>query len=62
VASDSWQRPEVCPARRWWQTALWHFAVYAVVIYSRVAAERLADPVAEIARRIAARYGLELTA
>lgn len=38
----------------WWQTPLWQYAVYAVV-YSRVAAERLAVPVGEIARRIAAR-------
>ena len=34
--------------------------VYAVVIYSRAAAERLAVPVAEIALRIAPRHGLEL--
>jgi hypothetical protein len=41
---------------------LWQYAVYAVVIYSRAAAERLAVPVEEIIRRIAARHGLELTA
>jgi hypothetical protein len=41
-------------------TPLWQYAVYALVIYSRAAAERLAVPVAEIARRIAARHGLEL--
>jgi hypothetical protein len=45
----------------WWQTPLWQYAVFAVV-YSRAAAERLAVPVEEIARRIAARHGLKLTA
>ena len=37
-------------------------AVLAVVIYSRAAAERLAVPVEEIARRIAAQHGLKLIA
>jgi hypothetical protein len=46
----------------WWQTPLWQYAVFAVVIHSRVAAERLVVPVAEIARRIAARHGLEVIA
>jgi hypothetical protein len=36
--------------------------LYAVVIYSRAAAERLAVPVEEVARRVAARYDLNLTA
>jgi hypothetical protein len=45
----------------WWQTPLWRYALCAVVIYSRAAADRLAVPVAEIARRIASRHGLELT-
>ncbi|WP_239523934.1 hypothetical protein [Geodermatophilus normandii] len=44
----------------WWQTPLWRYAVFAVVIYSRAAAERRAVPVQLIARRIAARHGLEL--
>ncbi len=39
----------------WWQTPLWQYAVFAVVIYSRAAAERFTVPVEEIARRIAAR-------
>ena len=43
----------------WWQTPLWQ---YAVVMYSRAAAERLAVPVEETVRRIAAQHGLELTA
>jgi hypothetical protein len=35
--------------------------VFAVVIYSRAAAERLAVPVVKVTRRIAARHGLQLT-
>jgi hypothetical protein len=41
----------------WWQTPLWQYAVLAVAIYSRAAAERLAVPVEEIVRRIAAWHG-----
>jgi hypothetical protein len=41
---------------------LWQYAVFAVVLYSRAAGERLAVTVEEIARRIAARRGLELSA
>jgi hypothetical protein len=55
-------RPDLLSDAGWWQTPLWQYAVYAVVIYSRAAAERLAVPVEEIARRIAARHGLDLTA
>ena len=55
-------QPDLLSDAGWWQTPLWQYAVYAVVIYSRAAAERLAFPVAEIARRIAARHGLEFIA
>jgi hypothetical protein len=55
-------QPNLLSDAGWWQTPLWQYAVYAGVIYSRVAAERLAVPVGEIARRIAARHGLELIA
>ena len=55
-------QPDLLSDAGWGQTPLWQYAVFAVAIYSRVAAERLAVPVAEIARRIAARHGLELTA
>ncbi|SDZ20947.1 hypothetical protein SAMN05660209_05037 [Geodermatophilus africanus] len=55
-------QPDLLSDAGWWQTPLWRYAVYAVVIYSRAAAERLTAPVEEIARRIAARHGLELTA
>ena len=41
---------------------LWQYAVFAVVIYGREAAERLAMPVVGIVRRIAARHGIKVTA
>jgi hypothetical protein len=55
-------QPDLLSDAGWWQTPLWQYAVYAVAISRRVAAERLAVPVAEIARRIATRRGLDLTA
>jgi hypothetical protein len=55
-------QPDLLSDAGWWQTPLWQYAVFAVVIYTRTAAERLAVPVAEIGRRIAARHDLELTA
>ncbi len=55
-------QPDLLSDAGWWQIPLWQYACYTVVIYSRPAAERLAVSVAEIARRIAARHGLELIA
>ena len=55
-------QPDLLSDAGWWQTPLWQYAVYAVVIYSRAAAGRLTVPVEEIARRVAARHGLELSA
>ncbi|SHN61057.1 hypothetical protein SAMN05660350_01026 [Geodermatophilus obscurus] len=55
-------QPDLLSDAGWWQTPLWQYAVFAVVIYSRAAAERLTVLVEEIARRIAARHGLELAA
>lgn len=55
-------QPDLFSGAGWWQTPLWQYAVFAVVIYSRTAGERLAVPVEEIALRVAARHGLELSA
>jgi hypothetical protein len=55
-------QPDLLSDAGWWQTPLWQYAVFAVVVYGRAAAERLALPVGEVVRRIAARHGLELTA
>ena len=40
---------------------LWLFALYALVIYVRVAAERMNGSSAEVCERIAARHGMQLT-
>jgi hypothetical protein len=53
-------QPDLLSDAGWWQTPLWQYAVYALVIYSRAAAERLAVPLDDIARRIAARHHLDL--
>ena len=55
-------RPDLLGDAGWWQTPLFEYAVFAVVIYSRAAAERLGMPVGEVARRIAVRHDLELGA
>jgi hypothetical protein len=52
-------RPNLLSDVGWWQTPRWQYAVFAVVIYSRADAERLAVPLEEIAR-IAARNDLGL--
>jgi hypothetical protein len=41
------------------QTPLWQYVMHAVVIYSREAAEWLAVPVEDVARRIAARHDVK---
>jgi hypothetical protein len=53
-------QPDLLNDAGWWETPLWHYAVFAVVNYSRAAAERLSIPLDEIARRIAARHHVDL--
>jgi len=55
-------QPDLLSDAGWWQTPLWEYAAFAVVIYSRVAAARQNLPLEEIVRRIAARHGLEVSA
>ena len=43
----------------WWQTPLWQLAVFAVVVHSSAAVERLGVRLDEIARRIAVRHHLD---
>jgi hypothetical protein len=52
-------QPDLLGVAGWWETPLWQ---YAVVVYTLVAGERLTAPVEEIARRVAARHGLQLAA
>jgi hypothetical protein len=54
--------PDLLGDAGWWQTPLWEYAAFAVVIYSRVAAERGDVALEEIVRRIAARHDLEISA
>ena len=44
-----------------WEPGLWTYAVSAVVLYTRAAADRLGQSVPEIAVEIAVRLGLELS-
>jgi hypothetical protein len=54
-------QPDLLGEVIWWHSDdLWIFAVYALVIYTRAAADRRGEPVAETCQRIAARYGVEV--
>ncbi len=44
-----------------WEPRLWTYAVSAVVLYTRAAADRLGLPLPEVASRIAEELGLELS-
>lgn len=44
-----------------WDPRLWTYAVSAVVLYSRAAANRLSVPLSEVASRVAEELGLELS-
>jgi hypothetical protein len=54
--------PDLLRDAGWWQTPLWQYAVHAVVIYSRAAADRTGAAVPQVARLVAARHGLQLAA
>src|SRR3954469_19774233 len=46
-------QPDLLSDAGWWQSPLWTYAVFAVVIYARAAAERWYVALSEIAQRIA---------
>ena len=50
--------PDLLNDAGWWQTRLWTYAVCALVIYARAAAERQGSTLELIAREIAARHQL----
>ena len=55
--------PDLQGETYWWQTDdLWVWALDALIIYIRAAAERTGDPVAVVCNRLAARHDVELTA
>lgn len=51
-------QPDLLDDAGWWQKPLWIYAVYATVIYSRVAADRCSTTLEQVARDLAARHGL----
>src|SRR4051794_37370221 len=53
-------QPDLLHDTGWWQSPLWSYAVFAVVIYARAAADRLEVALGEIAQRIAVRHGIKL--
>jgi hypothetical protein len=53
-------RPNLRGDAGWWQTRLWTYAVFALLIYARAAAERQGTTVALIAGEIAARHQLNV--
>ena len=53
--------PDLVGEIQWWHTDdYWEFALYALVVFIRAAAERLDVPVAAACRMIAERHGIEL--
>jgi hypothetical protein len=55
-------QPDLLNDAGWWRPRLWTYEIFVVVIYARAAAERLGVSAAEVARRIATRHHLDLTA
>jgi hypothetical protein len=54
-------RPDLLEEVRWWRNDdFWSYAVYALVIYARAAADRVGQPASVVAREIAARRGVVL--
>jgi len=53
--------PDLLGEIQWWNTDdYWEFALYALIIFIRAAAERLDIPVATVCRTLADRDGIEL--
>ena len=53
--------PDLLGEVYWWQTDdLWMWALDALVLYVRAAADRTGEPVASPCQRLAARHGVEL--
>jgi len=53
-------QPDLLGEIRWWGTDdFWEYALYALVIYVRVAADRTNRPLPELCARLAAHHGVE---
>jgi hypothetical protein len=54
--------PDLFGEIQWWGTDdYWQFALFALVVYVRAAAERLEVPVADVCRMLAERHGIAQT-
>jgi hypothetical protein len=53
-------QPDLLNDAGWWQTRLWTYAVCALLIYARVAAERQQTTVEQVALDIAARHDINI--
>jgi hypothetical protein len=53
--------PDLLRGAGGWEPGLWTYAVSAVVLYTRAAADRLGQTVPEVAVEIAGRLGLEIS-
>jgi hypothetical protein len=53
-------QPDLLSDTGWWQSPLWRYALYSVVIFARGAAERLDVPTRDIAQRIAVHHDIDL--
>lgn len=51
-------QPDLGDDAGWWNTRLWIYAVYALVIYSRAAADRTDATLVQVGRDLARRHGL----
>ena len=51
-------QPDLLSDAGWWNTPLWVYAVYSVVIYARAAADRGGRTVDQVVREIVGRHGL----
>ena len=51
-------QPDLLNDAGWWNTPLWIYAVYALVIYARAAADRGGVTVEQVVRELAVRHGL----
>ena len=51
-------QPDLLNDAGWWNTPLWIYAVYALVIYARAAADRGGVTIEQVVRELAVRHGL----
>lgn len=52
--------PDVSGDTGWWRSPLWIYTAHALTLYSRAAAQRRNTSIADVARQIAQRHGLDL--